>query len=400
MRPRSLAIALAVAVCLVPGLAPPARAAGTDDGRIHGEVRTRDGRTLRGAMDWGSGGAFWDQTLSGVYDETLDVGERTEKIEVFGLKLWEWKEKEHLYLSLRVPFGQIERIARVDEETSRLTLRDGAEVGIRRGSGRFDPTDGEIRIETGDGPVEVRWDEVEVVTFAPSASPRPGGPARLFGTVETTEGSFTGFVAWDRDETRLEEVLDGDDDEFAFRDIAEIRQDGARAARVVLHDGREVRLSGTNDVNRSNRGIEIETGGLGRVTVEWESFVSFRLADPPPSPGRATFSGGPILGRVVTVDGAAHAGTIRWGDHERFAWEAIDGEIASGIAVSIPFSALRSVEPLPGGGAEVVLRDGARHRVYGDDTAADARPLEVRGGSGTSRIPWADVARVEFDAGP
>ena len=369
---------MTVLVCLALVPARPVRAGGSGDGRIHGEIRTRDGRVLDGRMEWGPGRAFWDQTISGVYDERLDIGERTEKIEVFGLKLWEWKEKQHLYLSIRVPFGQIERIERVDDETARLTLRDGAEVGIQRGSRRFDPTDGEIRIETLVGPQEIRWDEVDVVTFRPSSDPAPGAPERLYGTVETTDGSFTGFVAWDRDENRLDESLDGDEGEFLFRDIAEIRQDGSRASRVVLPDGREVRLSGTNDVNRANRGIEIEAGALGRVTVEWESFVSFRLADPPSSPAWETFTGGPIRGKVVTVDGSVHAGTVVWGGHERFAWEAIDGEIASGIAVAIPFSNTRSVEPLPEGGAVVELLDGTRRKVYGcllytSDAADDSK---------------------------
>ena len=374
-------------------------AAEVDGGAIHGEVRTRDGRSLRGAIEWGDHAWFWDQALPGVYDQALEIGERTENVQLFGLKLWEWQRKQVLELSLNVPFGHIERLERVDKKRARLVLRDGSEVGIRSESGDFGSADGEIRVETDDGRQDLRWDDIERVTFVASPGPDPRAARRLYGTVTTADRSFTGFVAWDRDETMIDEILDGDDDEVPFRDIAEIHRDGERAARVVLQDGGDVRLSGTNDVDRSNRGIEVRGESFGSVIVDWEAFVAFRLADPPPSAARGTFAGGPIRGTVVTVDGAVHRGAILWGDHERFAWEAIDGEISPGIRVAIPFSLVRSVAPLPGGGATVVGFDGATRTVYGDDTSLEARPLEVRGSGPAVRVPWIEVARVEFDTG-
>lgn len=377
---------------------PPAspRAAADDGGSIRGTVVLRDGRRHEGPIRWGDRQRFWDERLAGVLAEDLELGERTEHLEVFGLRVWQWKERDVVRLSIAVPFGLIASIERTGGDALTATLVDGTVVDMRR-SGRdvgADPT-----VETGAGdPVTPDWGDVERVEFA--AGPATGAErSRLYGTVETAIGRWTGFVAWDRDERVLDETLDGDEAEIPFARIAEIHKDGPWAATVVLRDGTVEKLSGTNDVNEDNRGIEIRADGLGTVVVGWDAFTSFVLDDPPPSPARGTFAAGPLRGTVVTRAGERLAGTITWGDHERWVWETLDGELHPDVDVAIPFSELAGVVPSPDdpGWATVELRSGRELEVRGGDVEAEARPLEVGTGAGPRRVEWADVAAVELE---
>jgi len=393
----ALRTAVAVAAALVAVLAAANVAAAEDGGSIRAIVHGSDGGTSEGALRWNGRKSFWDQALATQYAESLETRERDETLEVFGLKLWTWKEHDVVRLSVRVPFGLI--------ASMRRTSRAGALLDLR-GGGRLEVLDGAdlgpgatVEVETDDGGVRtMRWIEVERIEFRPGP-PAPRERRRLFGTVFTTAGTFVGFVTWDRDESALDDVLDGDEAEIPFADIASLHRDGRDATRVIRRDGTTVRLTGTNDVDDRNRGIEVRVEGLGTVVVSWDAFESFAIADPPASPAPSAFRDGPLRGRVVTVDGAAHEGEIVWGDHERHRWEAIDGESVPGIALAVEFAAIATIERTDAG-ARITLRDGGRHDVRGDDAAPDVRPIEVRTPSGSVRIPWSEVAAVSFATVP
>lgn len=390
MNPKCASLAIPLALVLTSVVV-----AVDDGGAIHGTVELRNGETHEGAIRWDGRKPFWNDRLSGVYAEDLEVGERTENVEVFGLKIWQWQEKDVLRLSVEVPFGLIRTVERVDDDELRVALVDGTIVEMRRG---LSGLDGKPTVETASGPFTPDWDDVRRVTFA--ASPETDtAAARLYGTVTTDAGPFTGFVAWDRDERVLDATLDGDEAELLFASIAAIHRAGAGASRVVLRDGSERKLSGTNDVDDRNRGIEVLVDGLGVVTVGWDAFESFVLADPPASPPRSSLPGGRFTATVATRAGERLRGTLIWGDHERYRWETLDGELGADLDVALPFAGIRRVRPVDGrpGFAAVELRSGRTLELEGGDVEADARPIEIATPEGSRRVDWTDVLEVLFD---
>ena len=73
------------------------------------------------------------------------------------------------------------------------------------------------------------------------------------------------------------DILDGEDRnernrEIPFGTITEIERFSSRSARVVLTNGEELVLRGTNDVNSSNRDILVLDPTLGQIRVSWEEF--------------------------------------------------------------------------------------------------------------------------------
>jgi hypothetical protein len=132
----------------------------------------------------------------------------------------------------------------------------------------------------------VPWDDFVEVTFAeaPQDADRVtfDGGRPIVGTVVTEGGErLTGQVRWDNDEASTWEMLDGRsggaDFEIEFAQIRRIAKADA-GARVTLKDGRSFQLTGSNDVNRENRGIVVDTGD-GIRKVRWEDFRELLLGD-------------------------------------------------------------------------------------------------------------------------
>jgi len=88
-----------------------------------------------------------------------------------------------------------------------------------------------------------------------------------------------GEIAWDNDETRSWEMLNGEMDgiefQIEFGNVARIRKTG-RGALVELRDGRTFELDGSNDVDDGNRGISIWNGTLPQ-DVGWDEFAEVRF---------------------------------------------------------------------------------------------------------------------------
>ncbi len=190
-----------------------------------------------------------------------------------------------------IPF---ERIAEIHQDLgrARVVFTDGDEMTL---SGTNDVDDGHRGVQISDpglGQVEVEWDEFESVRFhepdVDTGYDAFDGGHRLRGTVETRDGEeYTGWIAWDADETHSWEMLDGEDRDIIFDvefgQIRSIERDSSRSALVTLLDGRVLELEGSNDVNDDNKGIfiQVEEGSRARdrgwVRVSWDNFRMVRF---------------------------------------------------------------------------------------------------------------------------
>lgn len=242
----------------------------------------------------------------------------------------------------------------------------------------------------------------------PSSSCRlPGGAdpgvTRLYGTVETREGQFQGYIQWDQDECMSTDVLDGDteDGDVSIRmgSIASIERISSRRSLVTLKDGRELRLEGSNDVNEDNRGIMVEDSRYGRATVSWDAFDRVTFSDPPNS-GRSynDFPAlGELAGTVTDMDGREYTGRIVFDLDEAEGWEMMNGEM-DGITFDIPMARVRSVEPQRRGFSRIELDSGETLELeeshdVGDDNSG---VLIFDDGRDPTYIPWEEVERIDF----
>jgi hypothetical protein len=131
------------------------------------------------------------------------------------------------------------------------------------------------------GEIDLSWSRISTVEFlkAPKKITNKFGKP-LYGTVEAFGKNFTGYIQWDHDERLSSDKLDGDTDDgklaIEFEKIKSIERRGSRSL-VVLKSGREVVMSGSNDVDKSNRGIIIMNSEWVAVDVPWSNLTSSPL---------------------------------------------------------------------------------------------------------------------------
>jgi hypothetical protein len=234
----------------------PAEATPSDE-RLFGTLTTRDGRTFTGHIAWDVDEIYTSDVLDGD-----DEDGRRQKI----------------------LFGDIARISRNGSGSAEIVLHTG---GMMILDGTNDVNGSISGIAVSDpqlGEVKMGWDAFADVRFhapAPDAEPvRFDGGRRLHGTVVTRAGeTLTGDVRWDDDEAYGWEMLNGSAGDVAlqieFGRIARITKQGNGVA-VQLLDGRTLELTGSNDVDRSNRGVTVETE-QGAFQIDWRDFAELRL---------------------------------------------------------------------------------------------------------------------------
>lgn len=364
-----------------PGLAAHFASGAPTGDHLHGTVVTRSGDTFRGFIRWDRNEGSWT--------DLLDATKRSPSNQS-GIR-----------------FGHVRRIEPTGSRSARLLLKNGKEVQF---DARATDLGSGLRALVVDDPaagsVELRWQDLGSVEFEPvpaSAVERQG--RRLYGTLVTTSGlEFTGHVTWDVDEIHTTDVLDGEDHrgvdrEIPFGRIASIARNDSRSARVVLQGGETLILHGSNDVDRSNRGIAVSDPTLGQVSVRWDHLVEVRLGEGPGGAGYETFDGGrPLRGVVTTRTGAELRGTIRWDDDEAFTWEILNGS-DRGVEFHVELGNVASIERGDRSGATVELRDGRRFALDGsNDVDSGNRGISIFDGQIHHEVDWRDFESVRFES--
>jgi hypothetical protein len=392
--------------------AAPAAGASTDAGFLNGRVVTRGGTTYEGRIRWGDEEASWSDLFHSMkvdkpwLDEVprRDRRRRGEKIEIFGFEIGRrsWHEDHGRMFVAR--FGDLAKIRVDGGDEATVWTRGGTEFRIEGGS-----NDVEEAISIWDpkvGEIQVPWKRIETIEFLagpPAVSPSTVLPRRLYGTVETSSGSFTGTLQWDQDECLSSDKLDGESDEsdvaLEMGNLQEIEKLGRRASRVVLKDGSRMEVSGTNDVDDDNRGVYVDDARYGRVLVHWKAFDRVRFSDGPALTYADFAAGTPLRGKVTDQDGKTYSGRIVYDLDESESWELLNGH-ARDVEYSIPFAKIAAIIPVNDDESRVVLRSGEELRLEEEADVTEENQgilIFADGGSRPAYVSWDDLERIDFD---
>ncbi len=381
-------------------LAPTAVIAG---GEIYGTIYTTQNEEFTGAIRWDRNENYWDDVLDAdKRDKVYHEGRRRRTFKFFGI-VFGGDNHGWTTSQFKIQFGHIEAIEPRRGNNVRIELKSGERISVR--SDGTDLGDGMRGIwvfdDAYDEEIELDWDDVDRVEFR--QGPKPGlDDKRLYGTVETSGGDFTGFIVWDKDEAVVSDILNGEDRgrtrKIKFGKIRSIERRGSSASMVTLKDGRTMKLSGTNDVDDDNRGIDITVIGLGLIKVDWRDFDRVTFSDPPASREYADFDGGRRLyGTLEDDSGEKYTGKITWDMDEAFTWEFLDGDFDD-ISYVIPFSNIKRIERNSRRSATVTLLNGQEIVLSGsNDVDRDNKGILVELESGGEmEFDWNDFDSVEF----
>jgi len=352
-------------------------AAQSNQGYIHATVTFEKGESHTGYLRWEREEATWDDLFHTGYRENpwidsldltaLNKEKRDQFYATHGLikrlayALNNDEESGPGWRMLLIRFGDIQNIEINSGEDDYLITADG---GRHRIGGYANDDGSDLWLyEKGEEPLEIEWNDLESIVF--SAAPEDHTPyaQRLYGTVETTVGNFTGPIMWDKSECLDIDTLDGENDDgdltIAMGDIRSIRKVDGNSVLIEEKNGLQYDMWGSNDVNKSNRGIWIHTSDRGWVDVSWKRFIQVTFSDETVSgTPRADFNNNqPMHGTVHLKDGSTRRGRLVYDIDEGFAWDLFNGE-DKGITYDIPFNLITEVKQLDSETCRVTLTSG------------------------------------------
>ncbi|ANM31531.1 hypothetical protein ABI59_21135 [Acidobacteria bacterium Mor1] len=367
-------------------------------GYLYGVVTTTEGNDHQGYLRFGGDQeAFWSDAFNGFkphnpWAEHLSGQEEAPK-------------PAQLERPFMTRFGNLTRID-IEGRDVRVTLKSGTRVLLdRHEAGDID--DGVRVWVDGTRVVDLEARAIRQIEFRPA----PGGDAaptsRLHGTVRTGDGSFRGFIQWNRLKRLGSDRLVGRSDKgrqaIPFDDIASIERDGDSGCRIRLQVGDELSLEGEPDVNRRNRGLVVDDSRYGRVLIPWNQVEGVDLTPGDDSPAYSDFKpGSAIQGSVETRQGASH-GRLVFDLDESETTDTLDAP-AKGVTYTVPFGRIRSIARDPASDEHFIVDlDGGplRLEARGDLAGGNGGMLVFPVAGGPAQyIPWPEVRSIEIASKP
>ncbi|WP_420384689.1 hypothetical protein [Roseivirga sp.] len=390
---------------------------------IYGEVETIEGDTYKGPIRWGSDEVYWVELFNATktsndfmrFLSKKEVEELNQQqgeggsswlgIDLGVISIWEdrFSRSQH---QLDLQFGDIKSVEPSGRSKARITLKNG--VIIEAGGSGYEDVGGSVVIYDFElGEFAIRWDRIKEVRFLPApAGTKSGFGEPIYGVVNAgRKGTFKGLIQWDSDERFMDEILNGEDrdgkKDIPFKSIKSIAKKG-NGVDVVLHSGRDFYLTGSNDVNRENRGVVVFNPEIGRVVVPWRDFYDLEIVEPEAT-WTMTYDDFPtsrgLSGTVVTIDGEEFKGLLAYDLDEAWEFEILDAN-DDDVSYQIPLRNVKNIIPKNYNYSSVILRNGTNlllggSRDVSDDndgilifTSKNADPIYVR---------WSKIDQVIFD---
>ncbi|TRX55973.1 hypothetical protein FNH22_17575 [Fulvivirga sp. M361] len=399
-----------------------------DAGFIYGKITTAEGDTYEGPLRWGKEEVYWTDMFNASKEDNDNIDylsredlraleryyyERHDRdwgdrfVSWFGHG---WSNGRRYYGNdylhqFSCQFGEIRSLKLSGRNWVYVELRNGDRFEVK-GEGYNDVGTNVKVIDKEVGEMEVRWSRIERIDFMDTPKKldeKFGEP--LYGTVETYQGIFTGYVQWDHDERVSTDRLDGDtrdgDLSIAFGRIKSIESDG-NSSFVVLNSGREFNLRGSNDVNSGNRGIIVSSVKYGRVDIPWREFkkVTFEKAKEPMISFAAFKSQKALKGTVNTTTGDTHSGKIVYDLDEAFDYEVLQGADDE-IEYIIPFRLIKSVIPKSYKRSIVELKSGEKLELGDRQDVSDRNTgilvFDNDSEDDPTYVLWKDIDKVTFN---
>lgn len=406
-----------IAFCTIPALINA-----QDSGFIYGTVTTIDDKTYTGAIRWGKEEVFWTDMFNASKEdnENLRYLSREERDDLDNKRYkshnsyvergivkwvnssWNNSKYEHTH-EFSVQFGEIKKLEITGRSRVYLTLQNGQRIEVK-GEGYNDIGSSIMVLDKEIGEIKLNWSKIDAIEFLNTPNnlnEKFGEP--LYGTVQTYNGTYEGYVQWDHDERVGTDKLDGDtsdgDVSISFDKIKSIENEGNRST-VVLNSGREMTLRGSNDVNSENRGIIVTSKKYGRVDIPWKEFRRVTFSDAKEKlPSYSDFKDSKkIRGSVKTVDGKTISGTIVYDLDEEYTMEVLQGK-EEDIEYIIPFGKIVSVSPKNYDYSTVKLVDGTTLTLGESQDVSDKNSglLVFEGSNDPVYIPWEKIEIVNFN---
>lgn len=405
-----------------------------DEGYMYGKITTVDGRTFQGPIRWGKEEVLWvdlfnaakprNENLKFLSREDIHYLEdkRFERNQDWGNRWFSrWVSNDDHYNrnsnynrngyydgdedfthQFVCQFGEIKSIKPSWRSRAEVEMRNGTIVEVH-GEG-YNDVGGEIRILDSEiGEFSIEWSRIEKIDFQKTPSKlKEKFSEALYGTVESSRGKFTGFIAWDNDERLQSDKLDGRTSDgklsIEFEKIASIEQSWDEA-EVILKSGRKLVMCCTNDVNNENRGVIVEDEKLGKVSIPWKQFQKVTFSKPAKMKSYDEFAvQKELTGTVIGENDKSISGRIVYDLDEEYSYEVLQGK-DNNIEYFIPFSMISKITPRGWSSADLELKNGTKLYLEEGQDVSDRHQgiLVFSGNNDPVYIRWEKVKEIKFN---
>ena len=379
-----------------------------DSGFIYGKIVLKDGNQYQGPIRWGEKYGqeyFWLDTFDASktenhFEKYIDQSDlqKIEKRNFFSFLRRSFSDDKLSTHQFVVHFGDIKQIQSRGRHYVDVVLKNNETYEV---SGSDVGETLYIIDETDNEQIKIKWKKVDYVEFmeTPKSLKRSFGDA-LYGILETENGTYKGLIQWDYEESLLNEELNGDEDDLFFREISSIHKEGRNGVSIVLKNGRKRYLSGTNDVDRDNRGIVLKNMELGKIEVYWDEFVSLEIGEKGVYSGPAYSEFQPakaLEGSIQLNSGETIAGRFAFDLDETYSVEMIDGKLDD-MNFSIPIRNIKEISPKGRYSAIITLQNDIRFSLYDqtDVSKKNSGILIWAENKTPSYYSWNEIKTIQF----
>jgi hypothetical protein len=377
------------------------------EGFIYGKVYTNRS-TYTGPIRWGKEEVLWTDLFNAAktdksFEKLVPKNEGSESWSDYNWSFGSIWENSTIH-QFTCQFGNMKEMVVLNDEDVLIRLKNGGEIRVED-----DGNDIGEKIQVMDpelGIISISWENIDRIEFMPTPSKLNqvfGMP--LYGTVEgVRKEKYTGFIVWDNDERLTTDKLDGDSNDgdvsIAFSEITSIERRGS-GSFVTTKSGRELRLTGSNDVDDDNRGIFVVSPEIGVIKFSWEAFRKLTLATPKNTGASYDDFAAPkiVTGTVSRLDGSDVTGQIVFDIDETIDFEIIEG-IENDIQYLVPLKNIKSITPKNYDYSQVNLVSGQSF-LLGDGRDVSGRNAGVlvfeKGKKDPVYISWRRVNKITFN---
>lgn len=400
-----------------------------DEQFIYGRITLVDDKVYEGPIRWGKEEVYWTDIFNAsklrngnlryltneerdYLDERRYYRNNDDNWGRFASNFgWRWYDGDNRYdrdndyvHQFSCQFGEMKVVKPQGSKWVDIEMQNGLKLELN-GDG-YNDVGLDIRVIDKElGEVEIYWNRIEKIEFINTPSKlanRFGKP--LYGTVEAFGEKFTGYIQWDHDERLSVDKLDGDGDDgdlhIEFDKITSITRVGSRC-RVVLKSGREIYMEGTNDVNRDNKGVIVESKDMAAIDIPWSEFDKVTFEEKPAAAlvSYDKFKNQKELsGTVKTSRGETYSGRIVFDLDEEYDFELLQGKQRD-FEYSIAFKNVKKIKTMNESTCEVELKDGRKLTLYeGQDVDERNQGVLIfaQGSDKPQYVSWDKVDEVEF----
>ena len=393
---------------------------------IHGTVKLKSGESHTGILRWDEDEeTFWSDHFNGEKSEIPqykslpdDVKEQIEDAQVgpkldllsFKVTLSSIFAEDIENPDFIVPFGAIAKLTTATDESGRRGLKvelyNGDVFESYEGSNDLNA---DIYVKKSDLTTnEFKMKQIESITFSQATEALTGFDQGIYAVVDSDLGTFKGRVRWDRDERFLKEAIDGSDvsqpnsEELSIplSDIKSIEKK-EKGSLLTMHNGKELHLSGTNDVDSDNRGLFIDTPEKGRILLPWEQFNKMTIQEVPQNDWQTFHSSirkeGKLNAQLTFKDDSLiSASSIVFNMAQTSPAEMIRCTV-KGMDYYMPLFLIKSIEPKSNQHALVTLMNGEQTEMYDAASFTEENLGLLYTGNGKSQyVQWKNVKKIEF----